>query len=126
MYYSAIYALVGIPDYARDMMDYCLTMMDEDNMVVVNAIFKERFKGFVSYITGELIKPHSDSSIKRGIQILKERSLLIDTGYRGVYVVNPEFFFRKEEEQRIKAIKLMMRFGPEENEIEIETEENDK
>lgn len=124
MYYSAIYALVGLPDYGRDFMDYCLVMMDEDNVVVVNKLFKEKFKSFVSYgHPGDVQPSHSDTSIKRAIYSLKERRLLIETGYRGVYVVNPEFFFRKDEEQRVKAIKLMMKFDSNESSMVIETEE---
>lgn len=125
MYYAAIYALVGIPQHGRDLMDFCLSMMDEDNMVVVNQMFKERFKGFVSYCQkgDKLARPHSDSSIKRGIAVLKERKLLIETGYRGIYAVNPEFFFRKEEEQRIKAIRLMMKFDDQGESVTIENDQ---
>jgi hypothetical protein len=125
MYYTAIYALVGVPQHGRDLMDFCLSVMDEDNMVVINQMFKERFKAFVSYCQKgtDLAKPHSDSSIKRAIAALRERKLLVETGYRGIYVVNPEFFFRKEEEERIKAIKLMMRFDSDSNEVEIQTDE---
>jgi hypothetical protein len=126
MYYTAVYALVGLPDYGRDLMDYCLMMMDEDNVVVVNKLFKERFKGFVVYgRVDEVQASHSDSSIKRGIYALKERRLLIETGYRGVYVVNPEFFFRKDEEHRVKAIKLMMKFDEVDSSIIIETDEKE-
>jgi hypothetical protein len=37
--------------------------------------------------------------------------------------VNPEFFFRKEEEQRIKAIRLMMKFDDQGESVTIENDQ---
>lgn len=107
-YHNCLYLLAGLKSSSRDLMDYLCERMDGNNNVYSNEAVREDFIQFVRKITGGEVE-YSHVTVKKAFKILTEKGLLIPRG-RGSFIVNPEFFFRKEEKDRLDAIRLVLEF----------------
>ena len=112
VYYSTFAILAGLNPCSRDLMDYLLETMNDDNMVMSNEYSRDNFLEELKQNTmqpdGTFIE-YSDSNIKKAYQLLTERRCLIKIK-RGVYKVNPEYYFKKSEVKRLASIKLLLEF----------------
>jgi hypothetical protein len=108
-YTSAVYALAGLNAASRDLMDYMVMKMDHDNEITSNRKLREDFAAFISKVTGGEVQ-YKDNTIRTSLGVLKKKGLIL-TKYRGVFIVNPKFFFKKSERERIDAIRLVMEFN---------------
>lgn len=107
-YHNCLYLLAGLNSSCRDLMDYLCEKMDKNNLVYSNEAVRESFIEFIKKITnGEVQYTHP--TVKKAYNVLAGKGLLIARS-RGTYVVNPEFFFRQGEKQRIEAIKMVLEF----------------
>jgi DNA-binding transcriptional regulator YhcF (GntR family) len=81
--------------------------MDTNNVVLSNAKIREDFIFIINKATnGELTYTHN--TVKKAFQILVKKNLLVTRKQRGSYIVNPEYFFKRDEKDRIKQIKLIL------------------
>lgn len=107
-YHNCLYLLAGLNSSCRDLMDYLCERMDNNNHVHSNETVREDFIDFIRRITGDNVE-YSHATVKKAFKILTDKGLLISLG-RGSYMVNPEFFFRREEKDRLEAIRLVLEF----------------
>lgn len=105
-YHNCLYLLAGLNSSSRDLMDYLCEKMDQNNFVHSNETVREDFIQFIKRITGDKVE-YSHPTVKKSFKILSDKGLLIPRG-RGSYIVNPEFFFRKDEKDRLDAIRLIL------------------
>lgn len=112
-YYNCLYLLTGLPPLARDLMDYLVEEMNEENTVYNNINSRRKFIDFIALITSkggphEEPKIWSDQRVKESFGILANRGLLI-AKERGVYKVNPEYFFVGSDQKRLDDIVIEIR-----------------
>ena len=112
VYYSTFAVLAGLNPCSRDLMDYLLETMNDDNIVMSNEYSRNNFLDELKQNTvqpdGSFVE-YSDSNIKKAYQTLTERRCLFKIK-RGVYKVNPEYYFKKSEIKRLESIKLLLEF----------------
>lgn len=112
-FHNCIYLLAGLPSCARDLMDHLSEIMDEKNIVRNDATMREGFINFMKRITNNEIS-YKDSTVNTNFNLLSKRKLLLQKG-KGVYMVNPEYFYKGDDTNRLKSIKLLLEFKPDEN-----------
>jgi hypothetical protein len=107
-YHNCLYLLMGLSASCRDLMDYLCEQMDSENHVHSNETVRATFIAFVDKVTKSEIQ-YTQSTVKKAFNILASKGLIIPKS-RGTYIVNPEYFFRKGEKDRIEAIKVVLEF----------------
>lgn len=100
-YHCALASLMILSGSARAVLDVAVEVMDKDNLVTNSASFKDDVNRLVS-IHG---KPFSDNTINKAFAELSREDFLIKGKKRGLYKVNPVYYFKGTEEERIKAIR---------------------
>jgi len=111
-YHNCLYLLAGLPQCARDLMDYMTENMDDENMFSHNAYTRVRFIEFINSVTNGKVA-YGHDSIKKAVKKLTDKGLILPKD-RGVYQVNPEYFIKNWDKERLGLIKVIMEF--EENE----------
>jgi len=111
-YYNVFAILAGLNPCCRDLMDYLTEVMDEDNVVRSDEYSRQNFLQVLKEQTlqtnGEFVE-YSDSNIKKAFQVLTDRKCLIKLN-KGLYKVNPEIYFKKNNRKRLEAIKFTLEF----------------
>lgn len=107
-FHGALKHLLRLPKCARDLIDYLAETADHNNMVRSDMYLRDTFSKLVEKLTdGEV--SYRDSTVKAAFGQLEKAGLLIKRN-KGVYLVNPEYFFRLDESKRKDCIKLMLEF----------------
>lgn len=120
-YQDALAIILCLPDCASSLIQYLASKMSEENIVHHNKFTRENFNKYIYSIwlkhfkeQGEddahemaQEKTYKDNTIKKSFATLTEKKLLIPKT-RGMYIVNPEYFFKKGEEARYKKIKMTL------------------
>lgn len=101
-YFNTINLLSRLNKSDRLLLDYLVEEMDANNLVANNA--KTR-KGFNLLLDVARIEPYSDSTVHKSFSRLVKGECLIRLKSRSVFRVNPLYFFRGTEEERIKMIR---------------------
>ncbi|MDI1324849.1 MAG: replication/maintenance protein RepL [Algoriphagus sp.] len=102
-YQNNLYLLAELPACARTLLDYLSEAMDESNVVTSNSLSRKDFIDFVNYVThGKVI--YADSTVKMSLSQLIKNKLLVQVS-RGSMMVNPEYFFKGQEEDRMRLLK---------------------
>lgn len=129
-YQNTIGRLLRLSNKAHNLLYYLVDYMDKDNVVYSNTQFKTRFNnlifgsmkdkyledGFSLEKAGELANKHkySDVSIRKAYSELKEHGLILQykdsngDQRRGVYWVNPEFFWKDTDKNRDEKIRKIL------------------
>jgi hypothetical protein len=107
-YHNCLYLLAGLNNCARNLMDFLVEDMDDNNIVYSNAHVRDEFISFISEAS-EGDTNYSESSIKKAFSSLTSKGLLRNIS-RGIYKVNPKYFIRNSEEQRFNLIKIELEF----------------
>ena len=110
-YYNCLYLLCRLSPCARNLVDYMSEVMDKDNMVNTSAPDRKMFIEFMAKITRDAVT-YSDSAIKKALQELKAKNLIIPK-YVGRALVNPLYFFSESDAKRMNMIKLTIKIGTE-------------
>jgi hypothetical protein len=108
-YYNCLYMLAGIKLLPRLLMDWLTEEMDDNNIVYNSAYTRERFIEFIDKITLGKQK-YQDQSVRQAFSDLKESGLIIPKN-KGAYRVNPKYFFKGGENQRIELIMLEIKLN---------------
>lgn len=117
-YHNCLYALAGIGSCARDLMDYMTEQMDDTNHISTNKYLRDKFITFIKQTTekkdvnGVVVDfvEYSDSSVKRALRILTEKHLIRQV-QKGVCLVNPEFFWKNNEDKRMGMVRVELEFS---------------
>lgn len=121
VYDGVIATLLSLPDCAANLITYLSHKMSEDNIVHHNKFTRENFNKFIykvwydHYKSEGLEDPHveaklktyKDNTVKKAFSTLADRGLLIPKT-RGMFVVNPEFYFKKSDRARLEKIKVVL------------------
>ncbi len=116
-YHNCLYLLAGLNSCARDLMDYIAEEMDSNNFFYSNQHFRQSFQNFikenVSFFNNATQKKevltYSDSSIKKALGVLTSKGLIRGTS-KGVFRVNPEYFFKNDDKKRVDMIVIELEF----------------
>lgn len=120
-YHNCLYLLAGLNGCSRDLMDYITEEMDSENIFYSNAHFRQRFirfileNGTVEKLNKEsgaievVAVRYSDSNVKKALAALAEKNLIRSVS-KGVFKVNPEYFFKNDDSKRLDMIRLEMEF----------------
>lgn len=102
-YQNNLYLLAELPACANTLLNYLSEAMDESNIVTSNSLSRKDFIDFVNYVThGKVL--YADSTVKMSLSQLIKKKLLIQVS-RGSMMVNPEYFFKGQEEDRMRLLK---------------------
>lgn len=109
-YYNCIYLLAGLKPSARNLMDFIVEEMDEENLIHNNAYTRLKFISFMKEITfdGEEATEYKEPTVREGFQRLSKAGL-IKPLMKGLYKVNPLYFFKGDDEKRIAEIVLELK-----------------
>ena len=107
-YHNSLYLLAGLSMCARNLMDYITEEMNEENLVYTNAYFR---KGFIKTLQGTTNNGvvYSDSSVKKALGLLTSKGLIRNL-QRGASRVNPKYFWKNDDTDRVQAISMELRF----------------
>jgi len=124
-YHTVFAILAGLSPCARDLMEYLVNTMNEDNIVTTNEYTRGNFLSVLKSATltssGDFVT-YSDSNVKKAIQTLVDRNCLIKKG-RGIYIVNPEIYFnpRGTQRDRMDSIKMILEFKAGTRDVNMQT-----
>jgi hypothetical protein len=111
-YYNVLAILGGLNPCSRDLMEYLTEVMDDNNYVYNNALVR---KAFIECLKNVTKKPdgtfvtYSDINVKKSYQTLVSKGSLIKLT-KGMYKVNPRYYFKSDAKKRIQAIKILLEF----------------
>lgn len=119
-YNGVLFDLMALRHSERLVMDWFADNMDKNNEVFHNSVIRQRIQDahhaallrmakreFLSPKEIRALKVISEVSIVKAVGHLKKIGLLI-LKQRGLYIVNPEYFFRGRESDRIKKLKMVL------------------
>ena len=136
-YNGVLFDLMALRHTERIVMDWVVDNMDKENMIRHDAIIRKKMhddhqaaimrvakKEGWSAKEYKKIKPISGDSIIKAFSRLKSFGLLIGVS-KGYYMVNPEYFFRGSEADRVKKVKvaLEIKAGTYGIEVSVEAEQ---
>jgi hypothetical protein len=107
-YHNCLYLLANLGTCARNLMDYLVEQMTPDNIVYSNKHTRDSFRELISQISETNID-YSDSSIKKAFNELSSKGLIRPLE-RGVFKVNPMYFIKNGDEDRLEMIKVELEF----------------
>lgn len=102
-YYNSIFLLMQLSKSERVLLDYIVEEMDEKNYVTNSIQLRRKLNYMLTKIGQET---YADSTFQKSFKHLCEISLVIKTKGRGLYQINPLYFFKGTEEERQKTIRI--------------------
>lgn len=108
-YRNALMLLMGISGCELHLIEWLSSVMTEGNYVQNNELTRKTFIGFHARHKKSSNKAYSDHAVQKAFQRLTVEGLLIPV-VRGVYIVNPDYYFADSDENRVKSIKMMLEF----------------
>lgn len=118
---SALMLLMGVNGCDLHLIDWLAENMTDKGYVSNNELTRRGFIAFHAKHKGSSNKTYGDGTVKKAFSNLVEASLLVPV-VRGVFQVNPLYFYSGEDADRMKSIKLMMEFkAGVETKITVET-----
>lgn len=106
LYQNCLADIMQISGCARHLLDWLLEVMGAINIVNNNEHTRENFNAYYKAKTG---KEYSNEAIVKAYKQLVEKKFLIKYK-RGLFVVNPEYFFNGDEADRKTLIRLTLEF----------------
>lgn len=110
-FHNCLYLILGLSKLQRVLMDWISEEMDERNIIRNDAYVRSVFIKFIEdlVIDGEK-KTYKDDSVNNAFHALKEAKLLIPIS-KGVYQVNPNYYWSGNDKSRIEEIMMNIRFS---------------
>ena len=107
---NCLHKTAGLPPSARNLLDYIIQRMNGDNEIENTHLFRQEYIFMMSSNCG--IK-YPENTVNKGFQVLKKNDILISFDKkRGVYIVNPLYFFSGTEKNRRKLLQKMLNATP--------------
>ncbi len=98
-----LYLLVELRPSARTLLDFMTENMTGENVVYTNSTARDEFISFISFVTKGSVN-YSDNTVKKSLVQLTKLGLLIQMK-RGSMMINPEYFYKGNEEDRMRSIR---------------------
>lgn len=110
-FHNCLYLILGLTKLQRLLMDWVSEEMDERNIIRNDKYTRSVFIKFISelLIDGEN-KTYRDESVNNAFHGLYTSGLLLPVT-KGVYQVNPEYYWKGSDVSRIQEIMLNIRFS---------------
>lgn len=105
-YHNCLYLICGIRGCARDLLDFLIDRMDYENIVYNSKYIRDEFR---KGIEENCDIKYSDIAVAKSYSLLQHKGFIISKG-RGVFKVNPEYFWKADEDSRLKTIKIELEF----------------
>ena len=103
MYYGTFYLMTKLSKAERLLLDYITEVMDEDNVIINNAVTKANFNKLLNRIS---FPTYSTSTINKCFSTLSKHHLIYPIKHkRGAYKVEPLYFFKGSQEDRVKMVR---------------------
>ncbi len=107
-YYHTLFRLLDLGGCERALLDWLTEVMREDNnSIYMNNDEVERFI--------ETVKPkvsYKPSTVWQAFKKLRSKNLVLKTKKaRGLFHINPVFFSKGSEKERVKTIKMLLEFN---------------
>ncbi len=106
LYQNCLADMMQISGCARHLLDWLSEIMGQINIVNNNEHTRNNFKTYYNEKSGKI---YGDDAIVKAYQQLVEKKFLIKYK-RGLFLVNPEYFFNGDEGDRKTLIKLTLEF----------------
>lgn len=106
LYQNCLADMMQISGCARHLLDWLVEIMGQINIVNNNQHTRDNFRTYFNDKTG---KEYSDEAIIKAYKQLCSVKFLIPYK-RGLFLVNPEYFFNGDEGDRKTLIKLSLEF----------------
>lgn len=106
LYQNCLADLMQISGCSRHLLDWLIEIMGEINIVNNNQHTRDNFRIYFKTKSG---KEYGDDAVIKAYQLLEKKKFLIKYK-RGLFVVNPEYFFNGDEGDRKKLIRLTLEF----------------
>lgn len=119
-FHNCLYIILGLSKCQRLLMDWLSEEMDIDNMITHDEYLRAKFIKFISSIQveGKVLK-YEDQTVANAFNgIVKSNDLLLKKA-KGKYMVNPEYYWRGKDEDRIATIMMNIEFGSENTNFKI-------
>ena len=104
-YYNSILLLMKLTRAERILLDFITEEMDDHNYITNSVQIRTKFNTLLKKI-GQ--KTYTDNTIHRCFSGIVDTELMRKMKGRGMYQVNPLFFFKGTEEQRQKVIRKQL------------------
>ena len=102
-YGNCMHHLINLSSFERVYLDYlCEVMEEKTNIVHIDTLTKQSFLDKFELSTAE---KRSMELLKKAVEKLKNNFLIIKLKSRGVYFVNPRYFYKSSEESRKEIIR---------------------
>ncbi len=107
---NCLHKTASLPSSARNLLDYIIQKMSRENEIENSFLFRQDYLEMMSSNCG--IK-YAVDTVNKGFQVLKQNNILISFDKkRGVYIVNPMFFFCGTDYNRKKLLQKMLNATP--------------
>lgn len=119
-FHNCLYILLGLSKCQRLLMDWLSEEMDNENMITHDEYLRNKFIKFISTIQVEGVQlDYKDQTVANAFNgIVKSTDLLIKRA-KGKYMVNPEYYWRGKDEDRIASIIMNIEFGSDNSNFKI-------
>lgn len=118
-FHNCLYLILGLNKLQRILMDWLSEEMDDLNMVKNDKYVRQKFLNFLESIqlTDEK-KAYKDQSVANAFHGLKKSGLLLEHS-RMYYKVNPMYYWRGNDKDRIDEIMMNIRFKSTETNFKV-------
>lgn len=125
-FHNCLYLILGLSKCQRLLMDWLSEEMDDDNMIISDEHMRSKFIKFISSINVEGKKlSYSDQTVANAFSDLANREDLLMRKAKGRYRINPEYYWRGNDEDRINAIMMQIQFDSENTNFKITRKANE-
>lgn len=110
-FHNCLYLILGLSKIQRVLMDWVSEEMDERNIIRNDKYVRSVFINFIEelVIDGEK-KSYKDESVNNAFHGLSKSGLLLPVS-KGVYQVNPKYYWSGNDKDRIEEIMMNIRFS---------------
>ena len=102
---NSIHKTAKLSPAVRNLLDFIVQEMDDDNRVMNNTLLRCKFLHLINNDCGVSLK---EDTVNKGFQELQRIGLLIPMLKRGLYTVNPIYYFNGSLSRRKSLIQRML------------------
>lgn len=118
-FHNCLYLIMGLGKLERLLMDWISEEMDDRNIIRNDGFVRGQFINFIStlVIDGDN-KVYKDQSVNNAFHSLCSSKLLISIS-KGIYQVNPNYYWSGSDKDRVDEIMMNIRFSTESTNFKV-------
>ena len=107
---NCLHKTAGLPPFARNLLDYIIQVMNKENEIQNTHLFR---RDYIYMMSSNCGINYPENTVNKGFQVLKKNDILISFDKkRGVYIVNPLYFFCGTDYNRNKFLTKLLNATP--------------